>query len=118
MPRFVVLCHDWPAPHWDLLVEASGVLRAWRLLAEPGPGCDVPAEPNFPHRLLYLDYEGPVSGNRGSVSRWDAGACDWHADGPDRVELTVRGAKLTGRVVIRRAAEGWTVRFTEPAGAG
>ena len=43
MPRFVILAHDWPTPHFDLLLEAGAVLKAWRLLAEPvGP---VPAEP-------------------------------------------------------------------------
>jgi hypothetical protein len=95
--RFVILTHDWPFPHWDFLAERDGVLRAWRLLSEPKPNADIPAEPNFDHRLVYLDYEGPVSGDRGSVARWDAGHCDWLAD--DTLDL--RGAKLDGRVVIR-----------------
>jgi hypothetical protein len=73
VPRFVILEHDWPTTHWDLLLEASPVLKAWRLLAEPGEGRAVPAEPNFDHRLVYLDYEGPLTGNRGTVRRWDAG---------------------------------------------
>ena len=67
MPRFVILSHDWPTPHWDFLLESGPVLRAWRLLEEPAPNRDVPAEANFDHRLLYLDYEGPLSGDRGSV---------------------------------------------------
>ncbi len=100
MPRFVVLAHDWPAPHWDFLLEAGGVLRAWRLLAEPGPGREVPAEANFDHRLLYLDYEGPVSGGRGVVTRWDAGTFDWVEGGPQRVAVELRGEKLTGLVEI------------------
>ena len=28
------------------------------------------------HRLAYLDYEGPISGDRGSVTRWDRGTYD------------------------------------------
>ena len=79
MPRFVVLAHDWPSPHWDFLAESGGVLRAWRLLAEPAAGAEVPAEPNADHRLAYLDYEGPVSGGRGRVARWAAGTCEWLA---------------------------------------
>lgn len=102
MPRFVILEHDWPARHWDFLLEAGPVLRAWRLLAEPGPGRAVPAEPNFDHRPLYLDYEGPLSGGRGAVRRWDAGTFDWVADEPGRVEVELRGAKVSGRC----AAEG------------
>lgn len=81
MPRFVLLRHDWPHPHLDLLLEAGPVLLAWRLFAEPVPGAWVPAEPNADHRLLYLDYEGPVSGGRGSVSRRAAGRCTRSGEG-------------------------------------
>ncbi|MBP3960350.1 hypothetical protein J8F10_34410 [Gemmata sp. G18] len=112
MARFVVLTHDWPELHWDFLAEAGDSLRAWRLLAEPVAGADIPAEPNFPHRPLYLDYEGPVSGGRGSVSRWDTGMCVWGAAKPDRVELELWGTKLTGSVVIRREGEEWVFRLT------
>ncbi len=73
MPRYVILRHDWPAPHLDLLVEAGEVLKAWRLPPEPPPGEWVPAAPNADHRRLYLEYEGPVAGDRGSVVRWLAG---------------------------------------------
>jgi hypothetical protein len=114
VPRFVILTHDWPAPHWDFLVEAGGALRAWRLLAEPAPETDIIAEPNFDHRLLYLDYEGPISGNRGSVARWDRGECEWLADETERVEIELRGAKLAGRVVIRRESGAWVFRLTAP----
>ena len=67
MPRFAILAHDHPAPHWDLFLEAGPVLRSWRLLAPLGREAPVPAEPAADHRLLYLEYEGPVSGERGSV---------------------------------------------------
>lgn len=94
MPRFVVLAHDWPAPHFDLLIEAGGVLKAWRLAAEPAPGATVPAEPNADHRLLYLDYEGPVSGGRGTVRRVAAGPAEWV--GANVVELDGRRAEWDG----------------------
>ena len=100
MPRFVILEHDWPARHWDLLLEAGPVLRAWRLLAEPGPGVAVPAEANADHRLLYLDYEGPVPVGRGRVSRWDAGTFEWLADEPEGVVVDLRGAKLAGAFAV------------------
>lgn len=100
MPRFVILEHDWPMLHWDFLLEAGAVLRAWRLLAEPTSGFPVPAEANFDHRLLYLDYEGPLSDNRGSVHRWDAGTFEWIADESGRVVVELHGAKLTGRWAI------------------
>ncbi len=115
MPRFVILTHDWPFPHWDFLAEAGGVLRAWRLLAEPVAGADVAAERNFDHRLFYLDYEGPLSGDRGSVLRWDAGSCEWLADEPDRAEIELHGAKLTGQAGLTRVGETWVFHLTAPA---
>lgn len=96
MPRFVILEHDWPERHWDFLLEAGGVLRAWRLLAEPGPGRTVPAEANFDHRMIYLDYEGPLTGDRGSVTRWDSGTFEWIVDEANRVEVELSGEKLKG----------------------
>jgi len=100
MPRFVILEHDWPSRHWDLFLESGSVLRAWRLLSEPGHGRIVHSEPNAQHRLLYLDYEGPLSGGRGHVQRWDAGTFEWIADLPERIEVELLGAKLRGRLVI------------------
>ena len=73
MPRFVILAHDHPSPHWDFMLEAEEVLRTWRLGRLPHPGTTLSAEPLPDHRKAYLDYEGPVSGGRGTVARADAG---------------------------------------------
>ena len=111
MPRFVILEHDWPATHWDFLLEAEDVLRAWRLPAEPAAGADVPAEPNFPHRLMYLDYEGPLTGDRGSVRRWDVGTFEWITDESDCVAVELRGGRLSGRAELVAADGRWTFRL-------
>jgi hypothetical protein len=98
--RFVILTHDHPFVHWDLMLEANGVLRTWRLLAEPQPECIIAAEPLPDHRLHYLDYEGPVSGGRGTVSRWDHG---WHEtrQAPQQTSAQVQGQRLgAGRIVF------------------
>ena len=118
MARFVILTHDWPALHWDFLVEADEVLRAWRLLSEPLANEEVRAEPNADHRLFYLDYEGPVSGGRGYVSCWDHGSCEWLADEATRIEIVLRGTKLIGTAVLQRNGEGWTFRVTAPVAPG
>ncbi|MCA9059439.1 MAG: hypothetical protein KDA85_13115, partial [Planctomycetaceae bacterium] len=65
--RFVILEHDFPFLHWDLLLEDEVDARTWRLLEDPRSGRSVRAEPIARHRLHYLTYEGPVSGNRGDV---------------------------------------------------
>lgn len=79
VPRFAILAHDWPARHFDLLLENQAVLLSWRLSEWPPPSFDggetvtILAERIGDHRSLYLDYEGPISGNRGSVHRVDDG---------------------------------------------
>ncbi|HEV2948633.1 MAG TPA: DNA polymerase ligase N-terminal domain-containing protein [Gemmataceae bacterium] len=73
MLRYVILEHDWPQKHWDFMLEVGDVLQTWRLRTAPVANMDISAEKTFDHRLMYLDYEGPVSGHRGSVVRWDAG---------------------------------------------
>ena len=74
MPRFVILRHDAPQGlHFDLLLEASGVLRTWALPQPPDSGVEMECEALPDHRMAYLDYEGPVSGGRGTVDRWDWG---------------------------------------------
>ena len=71
--RFAILTHDHPFFHWDLLLEAGEVAWTWRLLDDPS-GEQAPRAVRIGnHRLLYLDYAGPVSGGRGEVARWDAG---------------------------------------------
>jgi hypothetical protein len=108
MPRFVLLAHDRPHPHLDLLLERDGVLKAWRLPAEFTPTRPAEAEAIADHRLLYLDYEGPVCGDRGRVVRRDAGELDWlHAD-PDRMLVRVGGAEVNGVFeLVRVAGERW-----------
>lgn len=73
MSRFVILSHDHPFPHWDLMLEHGDALRTWRLDGVPRPGALLGAEPLPDHRKTYLDYEGPVGGGRGAVAQVDAG---------------------------------------------
>ncbi len=55
------------------------------------------------HRLLYLDYEGPVSGNRGHVARWDWG--EYRVSGETDLEITVdlRGTRSTWTISLPKA---------------
>jgi hypothetical protein len=101
MPRFVVLTHDHPFSHWDFMLESGTALRTWRLLESPDSPHPRKAEAIADHRLAYLDYEGPLSGGRGSVARWDVGEYTLRSDEPDRVEIELAGAKLRGRFVLK-----------------
>jgi hypothetical protein len=107
MPRFAVLDHDWPHPHRDLLLERDGVLKAWRLPAGFDPTTPVPAEPNFDHRPVYLDYEGPLSGDRGRVTRWDGGGLEWESVSADEIRIRLDGIHLRGRFRLVRTGVRW-----------
>lgn len=105
MPRYVILTHDHPFPHWDFLLEqeSGGMLWAWRLLSEPSAGECCPAEPLPDHRPLYLDYEGPVGGERGTVARWDGGEYSRLSTGDAPLSLQLqsqRGLKVASQEVL------------------
>jgi hypothetical protein len=73
--RYVVLRHDGvPVPHFDLMVETSSgsELATWQSSHWPIE-TDTPLTRLPDHRRMYLDYEGPVSGDRGEVHRVASG---------------------------------------------
>ena len=103
MPRFVVLTHDHPHWHWDFMLEVAGTLRTWRLDLEPGSAADITALELPDHRLHYLEYEGPVSGNRGQVQRWDHGKYELIQQQADLWQVTLQGTRLQCQVTLQRA---------------
>jgi hypothetical protein len=111
MPRYVILEHDHPSLHWDFMLEAGERLRTWRLAAPPCAGQAVAAAASFDHRLLYLDYEGPVSGDRGRVVQWDRGDYEEVAEEEGRLRVRLRGCRLRGTVTL----EGEVLSFVEDA---
>jgi len=124
MPRFAVLRHDTPpgSPrpvHWDFLLEDGDSLLTWALSEPPAAGRPIPAEPLPNHRPAYLDYEGPVSGNRGTVTRWDAGTFQWRQRGARKLAVTLDGRVLCGEAVLTRADDltlCWQFELRAPGG--
>lgn len=106
MPRFVLLTHDHPVWHWDLMLERDGVLHTWRLNAEPLSTCRIIAMPLPDHRLMYLEYEGPVSQHRGTVQRWDHGEYEVVCEVGSVLELVLRGTLLRGHARLVTEADG------------
>ena len=73
--RYVVLHHrGFGPPHFDLMFERSDrdTLLTFRIPCWPIAATAV-VVPLGDHRRAYLDYQGPVSGNRGEVRRAAAG---------------------------------------------
>lgn len=87
MVRFALLRHEVPddpgrQSHWDLLLEREDACWTWSLEKLPGPFAKqdepstVEAHRMPDHRKHYLEYEGPVSGGRGTVANVLYGTCE------------------------------------------
>jgi hypothetical protein len=112
MPRFVILEHDHPTLHWDLMLEAGPVLWTWRLPRLPQPDDVLVAERIADHRMAYLDYEGPISEGRGSVVRREWGDFEFEIQGPDELQARLNGVTLRCVLHLTRTADGaWHAMF-------
>ncbi len=72
--RYVILHHTgWTEDHFDLMLETDNAspLLTWRLDRWPDPTAITPLPA---HRRAYLEYEGPVSNDRGQVRRVASGS--------------------------------------------
>ena len=100
--RFVLLEHRWDGVHWDFMLERDGVLKTWALDAPPRPGAVGSGRALPDHRLAYLEHEGPISGDRGTVRRVDGGAyrpIEWT---DDLVRVRLEGRQLVGEIRLSR----------------
>ena len=96
MPQFVLLEHDHPQLHWDFMLESGEVLQTWRLDQIPHEPDNIDALPLPDHRKVYLDYEGPVSGGRGSVKQVDRGDFELLESSDNDLVVLLRGTLLQG----------------------
>jgi hypothetical protein len=106
--RFVVLEHVWNGVHWDLMLDTGESLQTWAIDAPIVPGRALPARKLGDHRRAYLEYEGEISGNRGSVRRVEQGTYEVEVWTDDRVVVRLFGAQLVGTAELRK---------TDPGGA-
>ncbi|MFZ5828903.1 MAG: DNA polymerase ligase N-terminal domain-containing protein [Planctomycetota bacterium] len=117
MPQFAILRHDSPrGVHWDFFLEVGDALRTWSLPSPPAVGESMICESLGEHRLEYLDYQGPISGDRGHVIRWDRGSYQWLRDVADDVQVRLEGDWLRGKATLTRlpgSAQQWRFSFEE-----
>jgi DNA polymerase ligase (LigD)-like protein len=121
MGRYVILRHDLPpgdtpGVHWDLMLEADGGLRTWALAELPATDRPIAAEQLPDHRIMYLDYEGPISDDRGSVTRWDRGQFETVRETPLELAVSLAGDRLRGQAMLTRRSDDsrtWQFKFTE-----
>ena len=131
MPRFVLLRHDGleqsgRPSHWDFMLETEPGLATWTLGDLPGPwrvalgpaawgeslcakdSTKVAAQQLALHRLAYLDFEGPLSDNRGRVRRCDGGEFQTLDKQEGVWEFVLHGALLRGYGQLGRQSDGFS----------
>jgi hypothetical protein len=115
MPKFVILRHDSPqGVHFDFMLESGGALKTWALPRPPESGVEMECEALADHRPAYLDHQGPVSGERGSVTRWDRGEYTVQRQTDTEWVVELAGRKVAGEATLRRSASdssGWVFWF-------
>ena len=110
--RFVILHHRVAdGEHWDLMLEHGGVLLTWQLQREPvdRSSLPIPARRIGDHRRAYLEYEGPLSGDRGHVRRVEAGSVEFRDTSPDRYVVQLRSRRLSGLFTLAAVGDGWVL---------
>jgi hypothetical protein len=97
------------------MLEQGEVLLTWQLLAVPvGPASfPILARRIGNHRKAYLDYEGPLSGDRGVVRRIDRGPVEIEKLTEDECVFRAEGQRLSGNFLLWRAGDAdWTLEIT------
>ncbi len=131
MPRFVLLHHECPPgyekpSHWDFMLQMGESLATWELRELPASWAGplkisatatqetVPAIRLPDHRIEYLNFEGPLSRDRGKVQRCDAGAYELISQQTDHYEFRIQGAKIIGNAQLNRSPSGWQLKVDSP----
>ena len=115
MARFVISEHVMGKQrHWDLMLEAEGVLATWQVPEAPGLWAQSRLEcRKLPdHRLKYLDYEGPISGSRGTVRIAASGEYDRQQVTEDCWRVSLRSEAISGTLLLhRQVGDCWRLGF-------
>ena len=122
MPRYVILYHQQSSSeadltHWDLMLETDGTLRTWQIHQQPVANRQLQATPLPDHRPDYLQYEGPISDDRGHVSQWDGGTFEGTVPAASEAfTIQLQGRIFCGTLALQPdpAQPGsWQVQFPE-----
>jgi DNA ligase D-like protein (predicted 3'-phosphoesterase) len=123
-PRFVIQKHDATSLHYDVRLEAGGVLKSWAV--PKGPSTDPRdkrlAMPTEDHPLDYAEFEGVIPERQygaGPVIVWDIGTYRNLTEEEGRqvpVEKAVRAGHVKVWLEGKKLRGGWSLRRTRIGG--
>lgn len=90
------------------MLETESGLQTWALDSIPKRGATIVTFALADHRKAYLEYEGPVSGERGSVTRVMDGTYCWDQDS-DSKQLVLQLVDGELRLVFQGDSNGITI---------
>ncbi|MFG0314975.1 MAG: hypothetical protein ACF8LL_12440 [Phycisphaerales bacterium] len=119
MRRTVVLLHTRPGQpdHFDWLIDQPEHTHEHRLITfrtplRPDQHHRFEAEKAPDHRAFYLDYQGPLSQDRGEVTRVAQGTVlEWHFN-ENTIHATAKWGESTIKYLATQSGSTW--RFTRP----
>jgi bifunctional non-homologous end joining protein LigD len=119
--RFVIQQHDATRLHWDLRLEANGVLWSWALPR------GLPWDPNRNHLAVhtedhpieYLTFEGDIpegTYGAGHMTVWDQGRYELLSRKNDKLVVRLYGSKAQGRYSLfaTRGDRDWMIHRMDP----
>ncbi|MGC8539616.1 MAG: DNA polymerase ligase N-terminal domain-containing protein [Phycisphaerae bacterium] len=123
--RFAVLKHVRQTDiHWDLLLQLPDrpLLATWQIRVPPAVWISrieaIPAVAIADHRLIYLDFEGEIPGDRGNVKHVDGGILNLQRVEENAIRGILRGHDLKGPLTLTRTksdcadvSQQWQLKF-------
>lgn len=111
--RFIVQKHNATRLHWDLRLEADGVLKSWAVTKGPSPDPDIKrlAVRTEDHPMAYADFEGIIPKGEyggGTVMLWDRGTWEpvegksWKDIDKGHLHFTLEGERMKGEWLLIR----------------
>jgi hypothetical protein len=118
--RFSIAKHEMPAnssrhSHFDLFLESQGTLLTWELSSLPTTPKKQLVRRLANHRLVYLDFQGPLSDDRGTVKLVDSGSLKWMTLESERLIAHIKGQTADGILTLTSGASStddvWNLTF-------
>ncbi len=127
---FIVQKHDATRLHWDLRLEADGVLKSWAVTKGPSPDPEVKrlAVRTEDHPMAYAEFEGIIPQAEyggGTVMLWDRGGWEpvpgksWKNIEEGHLHFVLHGERMKGEWLLirlkprpgeKRGRENWLLR--------